>query len=912
MKKGKKLFSVLLALVMIASLVSGAFAAGDGSEAFVKAGGLEAGKEYLIATEYGGKYYALTCSGGNLGSAEIAVTGDTAAADDAAVWIPDGKDHLESLASPGQFVFASSGGLIVWDSSMLRTFVYDAESETVALHSGKYYLKFDGSSFGQADSEADAGKILLFARTAAGAGDTGSDAAAPAGKTDYPEPETVRRAAVKNADGSVTLAFTSDVHYDGVNMNLKTWLEAADLGYIDAIGFCGDMGSAAASTPRDFWNLTGEVMGYVDGLIAQGKVGDAIYTQGNHEWASYAGGYYASAYADNPSATRMMQVGEGLVTDDYVIYCFGGNSIAESYLFDYDTEDIAELAEYLETAPTDIPIFILTHYPLHQWYGKRLGTDRYMEHAGELIDVLNTHDNIIVLWGHNHNDFDDNYYRPVFPGESIVIDPRGTERTVNFTYLSAGCTADAEYSGPDAGSAALMNKGLVVTINADGSLTYDYCTMDGMKMHVVSPWLVRFRVGAGEWENVASQYVEDGSVPAPVEAPEIEGYAFEGWYTWQNSEEVPFDFSAPVSGNVLVTAKYGKVIKPVSAAAALDPAYVYVTVQDGQAAATGKSGAPIVMYPVAYEKGMTVGDAIMKVHELEFEAGLDGASIYDTTYGFRSFEKVWGRTPQNGALCFDPTEEKCWTDADAPAKAGGSYYILAYDSSWKSTSAMYPAAAEAVTGETLTFCAKTFAMDASYNYSAEGYDGDVYCGTSFDALTDTGIDADGGYFDISFSAPGTYYLVVKGSVGEAAGIVTVKETVCMVSNQAVTLDGEEVTIAHYNVNGNNYFKLRDLACILNGSAYQYNVDYDSASRTVLIATGESYAAQATDMQIGEDRSDTCVLSNQPVSVNGETVSVKAFNIGGENYVQLRDLAGYVGYGVDYDAAARTAQIITKQ
>ncbi|MBP5166019.1 MAG: metallophosphoesterase [Oscillospiraceae bacterium] len=909
----RKTLSMMLVLVMLVSLMGGAFAAGDDpSTAFTKAAELEAGKEYLIAAEHNGKYYALTLSGGSLGSVEIAVeNGAVASAADSAVWIPDGKDHLESLATPGQFLFASSGGLTVWDSSMLRTFVYDADGETVALHSGKYYLQFNGSRFGQADTEADAGKILLFARPAVGPSGTGTDAGAPAENVEYPEPDAVRRDAVRNADGSVTLAFTSDTHYDGTNMNLKTWLEAADPGYIDAFGFCGDMGSASASTPSAFWSLTGAVMDYMDGLIAEGKVGDAVYTHGNHEWASYAGGYYASEYANSPAAARLMQVGEALVTDRYIIYCFGSNKDAEDYLFDYDPDDIAELAEYLKTAPDDIPIFILTHYPLHQWYGKRLGTDRYMAHAGELIDVLNTHDNVVVLWGHNHNDFDDNYYRPVFPGEEIVIDPRGTTRTLNFTYLAAGCTADAEYSGPDAGSATVMNKGLIVTVNADNSLDFDYCTIDGQKMHVDGPWLVRFRSGYGGYETLKSVYVEDGQTAEPLQAPEIDGYAFDGWFVLQDNADVPFDFSAPVEKNTLVTARYSKIIKPVAEAAELDPAHVYVTIQDDQAAAIGKSGAPIVLYPVPYEAGMTVGDAFIKVHELEFESGADGAAVYNTGYGFSSLEKVWGRTPQNGSLCFDPTLDKCYIDAAAAAAPGGCYYTLAYDSSWKSTSAMYPPKAEAEAGETLTFCAKTFAMDASYNYTAEGYDGDVYCGLDFDSLTDTGIDADEGYFDISFNAPGTYYIVVKGSVGEAAGIVVVEKPACMVSNQAVTLDGEEVQIAHYNVNGNNYFKLRDLACILNGTAYQYNVGYDRESRTVIVTTGEGYNALNTDMLIGDDRSSTCVVSNQPVSVNGETVAVRAYNIGGENYVRLRDLAEYIGCGVDYDAATRTAQIFTR-
>ncbi len=532
-------------------------ASGDG---YTKASSLEAGKEYLIVTEAGGKYYALTYSG-SLGAAEVTVSGDAiASADAAAVWIPDGADHLESKNTAGQFLFASSGGLTTWTSDMLRTFVYDAEAKTVALHNGKYYLAFDGAKFGQANDASGAATILLF---------TGSGAAAPAEqkpaeKIDYPEPETVKRSAVKNADGSITLAFTSDVHYDGKNMNLKTWLEAADVGYIDAFGFCGDMGSAYAANVEEYWTWVGEVVDYMDGLETAGKVGNAIYTQGNHEWFSpYAGGGYGKEYANYPVAQRLKQVGEGLVTDDYIIYCFGCGSSADGTSvggLDYEAEDIAELDAYLASAPKDIPIFVLTHMPLHEWYGR--SQERYMPHAADVIEVMNKYPNIIVLWGHNHSDFDDNYYAPRFAGDEIVIDPQGTTKTLNFTYLAAGCTADVEYTGPDAGSASCMNKGLIVTIKADGSLEYNYATLDGQIMHIVSPWLVRFRTGLDNYEVFSSQYVEDGKTPAAVTAPEFEDYTFTGWYTWTSGSEEEFDFSAPVTKNTLVTAKYAKVLKP--------------------------------------------------------------------------------------------------------------------------------------------------------------------------------------------------------------------------------------------------------------------------------------------------------------------------------------------------------------
>ncbi|MBR4692560.1 MAG: LysM peptidoglycan-binding domain-containing protein [Oscillospiraceae bacterium] len=571
MRTGKRFWSLLLALVLVVSLMGGAFVAGAVEEAgpYEKAASLDKGSEYLIATEYEGKTFALTCVDSVLGAMEIAVDGDAvAAADNTALWVPDGSNHLESKTNPGKFIFAGSGGFMVWDSSMLRDFVYDAASETVKLHT-KYWLTFDGAKFDQTEDQAKACKVLLYAKAGAAAAEPAEEAPAMS-IFDYPHPETVRRSAVKNADGSITLAFSSDTHYDGANLNLKTWMEAseAEVGYIDAMGFCGDMGSAYASTADEFWSYAGATMAYVDSRIADGKVGDAIYTTGNHEWFPYAGGNYSAEYDNYDAAKRLQIFGEGLVTDDYIIYCFGAGESAVGFVYEYRQDEIDAFAAYLETAPTDIPIFVLTHYPLHRWLGR--GEERYQKNAAEIIDLLNDHPNLVVLWGHNHSDFDDNYYAPKFPGDEIVISPEGETKTINFTYLAAGCTADTEYTGPSAGSASVMNKGLIVTIKADGTMDYNYVTIDGQLMHIDGPWLVRFRGGFDNYEVFDSQYVDNGQTPAPVEAPAVDGYAFDGWYTWNNGAEAAFDFAAPITRNILVTAKYAKVLAPVAAPNAAD------------------------------------------------------------------------------------------------------------------------------------------------------------------------------------------------------------------------------------------------------------------------------------------------------------------------------------------------------
>ena len=58
------------------------------------------------------------------------------------------------------------------------------------------------------------------------------------------------------------------------------------------------------------------------------------------------------------------------------------------------------------------------------------------------------------------------------------------------------------------------------------------------------------------------------------------------------------------------------------------------------------------------------------------------------------------------------------------------------------------------------------------------------------------------------------------------------DAVVQVSTQRVTVDGVEKEIDHYNIDGSNYFKLRDLACILRGTPRAFDVSYDAAARRI--------------------------------------------------------------------------------
>ena len=131
-----------------------------------------------------------------------------------------------------------------------------------------------------------------------------------------------------------------------------------------------------------------------------------------------------------------------------------------------------------------------------------------------------------------------------------------------------------------------------------------------------------------------------------------------------------------------------------------------------------------------------------------------------------------------------------------------------------------------------------------------------------------------------------------------------------VSTQKLTVNGETVECEKYTIDGYNYFKLRDLAQLLNGTTSQFDVDYDKDTKTVKITTDHAYTTpDGTELKIGADKSDTAVPTAQTVMIDGEVrTDLTAYNIGGNNYFKLRELGKVLHYYVDFDKATNTAKV----
>lgn len=181
----------------------------------------------------------------------------------------------------------------------------------------------------------------------------------------------------------------------------------------------------------------------------------------------------------------------------------------------------------------------------------------------------------------------------------------------------------------------------------------------------------------------------------------------------------------------------------------------------------------------------------------------------------------------------------------------------------------------------------------------------TYTFTTADAL------AEGGAYDIFWQFGSANNQKLGSADVEISGIsmyVPTERLEVMRSVQKVTVNGKAVTPDIYNINGSNFFKLRALAVLLNGTDGQFVVRYNAQSNVVNLTTDKEYTPVGGELATGPDMAATCVRSPQVVTANGKAVNLNVYNIGGSNFFRLRDLNELLGFGVDYEAKTNTVLI----
>lgn len=114
-----------------------------------------------------------------------------------------------------------------------------------------------------------------------------------------------------------------------------------------------------------------------------------------------------------------------------------------------------------------------------------------------------------------------------------------------------------------------------------------------------------------------------------------------------------------------------------------------------------------------------------------------------------------------------------------------------------------------------------------------------------------------------------------------AGVSAATSVQARPTSSSILVNGTKVTFEAYNINDNNYFKLRDVAMAFHGSGKQFQVTWDGVNQEINIMTNQTYIPVGGELSLAENPSmENAVFSSPKIYIDGKETSLIAFNIEG--------------------------------
>ncbi len=178
-----------------------------------------------------------------------------------------------------------------------------------------------------------------------------------------------------------------------------------------------------------------------------------------------------------------------------------------------------------------------------------------------------------------------------------------------------------------------------------------------------------------------------------------------------------------------------------------------------------------------------------------------------------------------------------------------------------------------------------------------------------------GVAIDQVHFSIQAAGAEYYFTIAetKASAAPSKPQPSVNPTTANASptTSKIYVDGKEVAFDAYNINGNNYFKLRNVAYTVTGSEKQFNVTWNGANGCIDLISHAAYAANGSELKLGDGLAKKATVTTSPIMKDGVLVqNLAGYNINGNNFFKLRDLGQSFDFCVAWDDNLKSITIDT--
>ena len=130
------------------------------------------------------------------------------------------------------------------------------------------------------------------------------------------------------------------------------------------------------------------------------------------------------------------------------------------------------------------------------------------------------------------------------------------------------------------------------------------------------------------------------------------------------------------------------------------------------------------------------------------------------------------------------------------------------------------------------------------------------------------------------------------------------------TSSKVIVNGKAVTFEAYTINGNNYFKLRDIAQAVNKTEKNFEVKWDSKNNAINLISNKPYTPVGGELAKGDGKAKVAKPTTSKIYKDGKEISLTAYTINDNNYFKLRDIAKAFNIGVTWDGTTNTIGIDT--
>ena len=132
------------------------------------------------------------------------------------------------------------------------------------------------------------------------------------------------------------------------------------------------------------------------------------------------------------------------------------------------------------------------------------------------------------------------------------------------------------------------------------------------------------------------------------------------------------------------------------------------------------------------------------------------------------------------------------------------------------------------------------------------------------------------------------------------------------SKTTMYVDEVQHNIYPYNIEGCNYFKLRDIGTVLAETDKAFSLEWDNVNNAIRMNTEEDYNGPQ-NIHVWDDEKHV-VAQKVPVTIycDDNAFRMDAYNIDGFNYFKLRDISKVLGCITHWDPAIQSIKVFTDE